>query len=50
MTFEEAYRKILKKGIDIEAVPNSEYLYEIEINGSYKVMTDQKVIEFAENL
>jgi hypothetical protein len=50
MTFEEAYRKILSEGLDIEAVPNSEYLYEIEINGSYKVMTDQEVIEFAENL
>lgn len=50
MTFEEAYRKILAKGLDIEAVANSEYLFEVEINGSYKIMTDQEVIEFAENL
>ncbi len=50
MKFEEAFKKILLNGLDIEAVANSEYLFEVEVNGKYEVMTEEKVIEFAETL
>lgn len=50
MSFEAAFRKILFAGYDIERVCNSDYLYEVELNDSYKVMTEEEVIKLAETI
>lgn len=46
MTFEKAFRSISEEK-DIERVPNSQYLYQIEGEG---VFTDEQVIEYAKEM
>lgn len=46
MKFEEAFRKIMNEGFEIEQNVAYDYLYEID----GKLVTESEVIEFAENL
>ena len=50
MSFETAFRKIFNAGYDIQIVANSDYLYEVEIGDTWRTMTEEQVIEFANNL
>ena len=43
--FEKAYRKLLANNIDIESVPNCEYLWEIE--GMSGTFDENEIIELA---
>ena len=50
MNFEESFKKVLTSGYDIEKVCNSDNLYEVDVNGKTRILTEDEVICFAETI